>query len=104
LVVTSLSLPAGDYVVFGETGLTNVSAATRSAWCTLNTSSTQIGMTRAFDVSSQRSSDASVIGHVSLASADTVEFRCYADGTLVYIPSVSTPSEEAIQVAAAATQ
>jgi hypothetical protein len=104
LVATSVSLAAGDYVVIGETGLTNISGATRDAWCTLDSSSGQIGETRSYDIASQRSSDATVIGHVSLSATDTVALNCYAGGTGVFIPAASTPAVEAIQVASAATQ
>jgi len=100
LEVTSLSLSAGNWVLIGETGLTNVSGVTRSAWCSLNSGAQQLALTRAFDeaAATQRSTDATVIGSVSLAAPGPVTLKCWASGTGVFTPSQSKPAIQAIQV------
>jgi hypothetical protein len=101
VLVTSLKLPAGKWMVSAETGLTNISGEARSAWCKLSSGSTEIGRTRALDVAaaSQRSGSATVLGGVDLPSGGTVEFLCWAQATLVYVPANSDPAIDAIQVA-----
>ncbi len=100
LEVASVNLPAGNWVVIGETSLTNISGAARSAFCSLNAATQQLGLTRGFDeaAGTQRSTDATVVGSVSLAAPGAVVLKCWASGTLVYTPSGSRPSLQAIQV------
>jgi hypothetical protein len=99
-VVVSLALPAGKWMLTGETGLTNISGATRSAFCALKSGTTQLGKTRALDEApaTQTSGDATVLGAVNLPSGGTVQFVCWADGALVFVPSGSRPAMQAIQV------
>jgi hypothetical protein len=101
VLLTSLKLPPGEWVVSAATGLTNISGEDRSAWCKLSTGASEIGLTRALDVSSgsQRSGSATVLGGIDLPSGGTVEFSCWADGTAVYVPAKSDPALDAIQVA-----
>jgi hypothetical protein len=100
-LLTSLKLPPGEWIVSAATGLTNISDEGRSAWCKLSSGATEIGLTRALDVSpgSQRSGSATVLGGIYLPSGGTVEFLCWADGTSVYVPAKSDPALDAIQVA-----
>jgi hypothetical protein len=100
VTILSLSLPAGKYVVTATTGLTNISGATRSAWCTLQNGTTQLGMTRGFDVAdaTQRSTAVTVQGAVTLAATATITFQCYGDAANVWIPAQSRPSMQAIMV------
>jgi hypothetical protein len=100
IVVDSLALTAGKWVITATTALTNISGASRSAWCTLNKGTTELARTRAFDAAAgtQRSGQATVLGQVDLPISGTVEFRCYADGTGVWTPSSSDRAMQAIKV------
>lgn len=100
LVVDSLALAPGKWLVVGETALTNISNAERSAWCSLNGNGAQLGRTRAFDeaAGTQRSSDATVLGAIDLPEGGSVEFRCWASGAGVWTPASSRPALIAIQV------
>jgi len=100
VVVDSLALGAGKWVVIAETGLTNISGAARSAVCTLNAGDAEIGRTRALDAApaTQVSASATVLGAADLPSGGTVEFRCWAEGDGVYVPYESRPSIQAVQV------
>jgi len=98
-LVSSLNLPAGKYLVIGETGLTNISGGSRDAWCELKAGGNQLGVTRALDIASQRSGDSTVLGGVSLSSGGTVEFVCWSESTGVYVPAESNPAMQAIEVA-----
>ena len=99
--VASLALPAGKWLVTAETGITNVSGETRSAYCRLVSGATEIGRTRALDTApgTQRSGSATVLGGIELPSGGTVEFLCFGSGTGIFIPALSTPAMDAIQVA-----
>ena len=100
LVVDSLTLAPGKWLVTAETGLTNITGASRSAWCPLNSGAAELGRTRAFDeaAGTQRSGDATVLGAIDLPSGGTVDFKCWAIGTGVFTPSDSRPAMQAIQV------
>jgi hypothetical protein len=100
LVVDSLVLPAGKWVLIATTALTNITTASHSAYCTLNVGATELGRTRAYDISAERNSDATVLGAVDLPSGGTVQFRCFADvASAVWTPSDSKPAMQAIKVA-----
>lgn len=97
--VESLDLPRGKYMVIGSTGVTNVSGTNHSVYCHLYDGTAEFGVTRAFDEASQRSSDATVTGVVSLTAATTtVSFRCWADSAGMWIPAGSRPSILAVSV------
>jgi hypothetical protein len=105
-VIASLNLAPGKWMVSAETALVNASGETRSAWCSLNAGSTELGRTRAMDneadpgAERQISADATVLGAVDLPAGGTVEFRCWAPGPLplVFTPAQSRPALQAIQV------
>lgn len=99
--VASLALPAGKWLVTAETGITNISGETRSAYCRLVSGATEIGRTRALDLApgTQRSGSATVLGGIELPSGGTVEFLCFGVGTGIFVPALSTPAMDAIQVA-----
>ena len=99
--VVSLALPAGKWLVTAATGLTNISGATRSAWCKLASGATEFGRTRAIDeaASTARSGSAPVLGGIELPSGGTVELLCWGNGTGIFVPAVSRPAINAIQVA-----
>jgi hypothetical protein len=100
-VVMSLALPAGKWMLTGETALSNLAGATRSAFCALKSGATVLGRTHALDEApgTQKSADATVLGAVNLPSGGTVQFVCWADGNLVFVPGGgSNPAIQAIQV------
>src|SRR4051812_22541592 len=99
VLVNSLELPAGKYLLIGETGLTNISGTSRSAWCELKAEGNQLGLTRALDIAPQRSGDSTVLAGVTLAGTATVEFLCWADAANVWVPAASNPAMQAIEVA-----
>lgn len=99
LVVDSLTLSAGKWVLIGTTALTNITAASHSAYCTLNVGATELGRTRAYDIAGQRNSDATVLGAVDLPSGGVVQFRCFATTAgAIWTPSDSKPAMQAIKV------
>jgi hypothetical protein len=101
VVVDSLSLAPGKWMVIGQTGLTNISGATRSAWCSLNVGEAELGLARALDTAepTQESGDATVLGAVDLPAGGNVELRCWANAGGVWVPFNSRPAMQAIQVA-----
>lgn len=103
LVVESLDLPKGKFLVIGSTALTNISGTVQSAYCVLNDGTADLGRSRPLDVGSQRSTDATVTGVVTLTAATTVEFRCWATAS-VWIPSGSRPSISAVSVSSVEIQ
>jgi hypothetical protein len=101
LVVDSLNLPAGKYVVVGTTALTNITGSTQDATCVLNAGSGDVGRTRALDVAGQRSTAATVTGVFAFSSPKTVQFRCWASAaSAVWTPFGSRPSITAVSVSA----
>jgi collagen triple helix repeat protein len=98
--VASLTLPAGNWMLTANTGLTNVSGATRSAWCALEAGGQLLGVTRALDEApaTQRSAEATVLAAAELPAGGVAELVCWADGGEVFTPFSSDRAIQAVQV------
>jgi hypothetical protein len=100
VVVAELGLPPGKWMITATTGLTNISGATRSAWCALTVNGARLGLTRALDVTpaTQISGSATVLGAADLSAESTAQLRCWSDNEGVWVPDESFPAMQAIQV------
>jgi hypothetical protein len=102
-VLDSIELPAGKWMLTGQASLTNASGGIRSAFCSLNVGTTELGLDIAIDETTpdELNGDAVVLGAADLPAGGIVELRCWAinnGGGDVYVAGPSRPSIQAIQV------
>ena len=102
--VVSVSVPAGRYLVLGNTGVTNISGASRSAECRIFDGTNDLGRAKGLDDTTERSSYVAVTAFATLTSPGTLSLRCSATGSSVYTPNTTRPSVTAVRVGSVSNQ
>jgi hypothetical protein len=86
----SLSVPAGDYIVFGQGDFENAGAASATGQCTLAGPGGAVGGTDSVTIPSSASEEASTQAVVHVTSAGSITSSCTAGGNGTFVNSTIT--------------